>query len=46
MEVLFSPGWGALDPAWLAERILQDRLPVRLQLQLHKVIWGPERRGV
>ncbi len=46
LDVLFSPGWGALDPAWLAERILQDRLPVRLQLQLHKVIWGPERRGV
>ena len=40
------PVWGGLDPAWLAEQIVRDRLPVRLQLQLHKLIWGPERRGV
>ena len=46
LDVLFSPVWGALDPAWLAERIIQDRLPVRFQLQLHKLLWGPERRGV
>lgn len=44
--VLFSPVWGALDPAWLAERVLEDRLPVRVQLQLHKVLWGPDRQGV
>lgn len=35
-----------LSPRWLAERILEDRLPVRLQIQLHKYIWGVERRGV
>jgi len=46
VEVLFSPAWGRLDPAWLAERVLEDGLPVRLQLQLHKLIWGAEARGV
>jgi len=39
-EVLFSPAWGLADPAELAEWILQDRLPVRFQLQLHKLLWG------
>jgi 7-carboxy-7-deazaguanine synthase len=38
--VLFSPVYGALDPRVLAEWILQDRLPVRLQVQLHKYLWG------
>ena len=46
LEVLFSPVWGKLDPAWLAERIVADGLPVRLQVQLHKVIWGAARKGV
>jgi 7-carboxy-7-deazaguanine synthase len=46
LEVLFSPVWGALEPAWLAEQIVRDHLPVRFQLQLHKVVWGAERRGV
>ena len=46
LEVLFSPVWGSLDPAWLAERIVADGLPVRMQVQLHKVIWGAERKGV
>ena len=40
--VLFSPVHGVLDPRVLAEWILQDRLPVRLQIQLHKVLWGEE----
>lgn len=39
-EVLFSPVWGSLDPRTLAEWILADRLPVRFQLQLHKLLWG------
>ena len=43
---LFSPVFGQMDPAVLAQWILADGLPVRLQLQLHKVIWEPERRGV
>ena len=38
--VLFSPVYGKLEPRALAEWILQDRLPVRLQIQLHKVLWG------
>ncbi len=41
--VLFSPVQGQLDPAQLAGWILRDRLPVRFQLQLHKVLWGAER---
>jgi len=41
--VLFSPVAGRLAPADLAEWILRDRLPVRFQLQLHKMLWGSER---
>jgi 7-carboxy-7-deazaguanine synthase len=44
--VLFSPVHGLLDPKQLAEWILSDRLPVRLQLQAHKYIWDPGTRGV
>ena len=43
--VLFSPAWRELDPAQLAEWMLQDGVPARLQIQLHKVLWG-EKRGV
>lgn len=39
-EVLFSPAHDALEAARLAEWILQDRLNVRLQVQLHKYLWG------
>jgi 7-carboxy-7-deazaguanine synthase len=46
VEVLFSPVHGRLEAAWLAENIVRDRLPVRFQMQLHKMIWGPERSGV
>jgi len=46
MDVLFSPEHGTLPPADLAAWILRDRLPVRLQVQLHKVLWGPDARGV
>jgi 7-carboxy-7-deazaguanine synthase len=42
-QVLFSPSHGQLDARQLAEWILADRLPVRLQLQLHKVLWADER---
>lgn len=41
--VLFAPAIGCLEPARLAEWILRDRLPVRFQLQLHKILWGSER---
>jgi len=39
-QVLFSPVHGSLLPRDLAEWILADRLPVRMQLQLHKILWG------
>lgn len=39
-EVLFSPAMGTQDPAELADKILRDRLPVRFQVQLHKILWG------
>jgi 7-carboxy-7-deazaguanine synthase len=44
--VLFSPVHGVLEPKALSEWILEDRLPVRLQLQIHKHIWGANVRGV
>jgi 7-carboxy-7-deazaguanine synthase len=42
--VLFSPAFGMLDPTALAEWILRDGLPVRMQVQLHKLLWS-EARG-
>lgn len=44
--VLFSPVHGVLDPQALSVWVLEDRLPVRLQLQIHKYIWGADVRGV
>jgi 7-carboxy-7-deazaguanine synthase len=41
--VLFSPVQGELHPQQLAEWILADRLPVRMQVQLHKILWGNAR---
>mgnify|MGYP001229765403 FL=1 len=38
--LLVSPVQGALDPRQLAEWVLADRLPVRFQMQLHKLLWG------
>ena len=54
-ELLFSPAvpatkspgtFPSVDARWLAERILEDQLPVRLQIQLHKNLWGADRTGV
>ena len=54
-EILFSPVFKAegspgefegIEPRVLAERILEDRLPVRFQLQLHKLLWGADTKGV
>lgn len=39
-DVLFSPSHGALDPSELADWIVADRLPARMQMQLHKLLWG------
>ena len=44
--VIFSPVFGQLEPRPLAEWILEDGLPVRLGLQLHKFIWHPDMQGV
>jgi 7-carboxy-7-deazaguanine synthase len=41
--VLLSPVAGKLAPRQLADWVLRDKLPVRVQLQLHKLIWGAER---
>jgi 7-carboxy-7-deazaguanine synthase len=42
-EILFSPVHGELSPADMAEWILEDNLPVRMQIQMHKYLWGEER---
>lgn len=40
VQLLFSPSWNQLNPADLANWIIQDKLPVRFQLQLHKILWN------
>ena len=43
---LFSPVHGVLDPAELSAWVLHDRVPARVQVQLHKYLWGADARGV
>ncbi|MCC6794364.1 MAG: radical SAM protein [Candidatus Hydrogenedentes bacterium] len=45
-EVLFSPVFGPIEPKAMVEWILEDKLPVRFQLQLHKFVWPPDQKGV
>ena len=45
-EILLAPAFGTIDPAELARWILEDGLQVRLQLQLQKIIWPDQERGV
>ncbi|MGA2939220.1 MAG: radical SAM protein [Syntrophobacteraceae bacterium] len=45
-KINFSPVFGSLAPRSLAEWILEDHIAVRLNLQLHKIIWGSEARGM
>ena len=45
-EVLFSVVFGSLEPLTLVNWILEDKLKVRFQLQMHKFIWSPETKGV
>lgn len=40
VQILFSPSWNELNPTQLADWIVKDRLPVRFQLQLHKILWN------
>jgi 7-carboxy-7-deazaguanine synthase len=42
-EILFSPSYGQISPTLLADWILHDKLSVRFQIQLHKLLWGDER---
>lgn len=44
--ILFSPAWKLLEPAQLAAWMIEDNVPARLNLQLHKFVWPPHMRGV
>ncbi len=44
--VLFSPIFGRIRPVEIVDWLLEDKLPVRFQLQMHKFIWDPKERGV
>ena len=44
--VLFSPTFGEIDPQQIVEWILAENLPVSIQIQMHKIIWSPEEKGV
>ena len=44
--VLFSPVFGRIDPVWIVEWMLEDQVPARFQLQMHKFIWDPKAKGV
>ena len=44
--LLFSPTFGEIDPQQIVEWIFDENLPVRMQLQMHKMIWSPEEKGV
>ncbi len=45
-HLLFSPVWGSVDLQDLAEWVLKSKIRARMQLQLHKYIWGPDTKGV
>ena len=44
--VLFSPVFGKIDPRDIVNWMVEDKLDVRFQLQMHKFIWEPTRKGV
>ena len=44
--LLFSPTFGEINPQQIIEWILAENLPVRMQMQMHKMIWSPEEKGV
>jgi 7-carboxy-7-deazaguanine synthase len=46
VHLLLSPAWGQVDPRDLVRWMLESGLDARLSLQIHKVVWGPEVRGV
>ena len=46
VQLLFSPVWGKVTPLQLTEWALDTGLDIRVQIQLHKIIWHPDTRGV
>ncbi len=44
--LLFSPTFEKIDPQLIVEWILVENLPVRMQMQMHKMIWSPDKQGV
>ena len=46
LSLLFSPAWGLIEPRELVDWIMEDRIDVRFQLQIHKVLWPSAERGV
>ncbi len=46
VPVLIGPSFGQVDPTDLTAWVLESNLPLRLQIQLHKILWEPDRRGV
>jgi 7-carboxy-7-deazaguanine synthase len=45
-RVLLSPAFGKLEPSELSRWMIEDRIPARLNLQMHKYIFGPDKKGV
>jgi 7-carboxy-7-deazaguanine synthase len=45
-QVSVSPAWGLIEPKVVSQWIIDSKLPIRLNLQLHKYIWGPDVQGV
>lgn len=45
-ELIFSPSWEAITPRELTEWVIEDRLDVRIGIQIHKVIWDKDTQGV
>lgn len=45
-QVLFSPIFGKISYEWLAKEVLKTGLPIRFQVQLHKIVWDPKTKGV
>ena len=45
-QVIFSPIFGKVTYEWLAKEVLNTGLPIRFQVQLHKIVWDPKKKGV
>ena len=45
-NILYSPSFEKMDLQWLAKKMLEENSSARFHLQLHKLIWGPDKKGV